>query len=44
MRSSEQITVGASEPKNRSTVDVERFLLSIRFENREKPGELGADL
>jgi hypothetical protein len=36
--------VGASEPKNRSTADVERFLFLIRFEQREKLAELGLDL
>jgi len=36
--------VGALTLKNRSTDDVERFLSSIQFENREKLKELGLDL
>jgi hypothetical protein len=43
-RCSSQVPVGASESENRSTVDVERFLLSIQFENRERLRELGQDL
>jgi len=39
-RSSEQLTVGAHDLKDRSTDDVERFLTSIRFENRGKIEEL----
>jgi hypothetical protein len=33
--------VGAQLLKNRSTIDVERFLSLIRFENREKMDEIG---
>jgi hypothetical protein len=40
MRSSEQITVGAHTQKDRSTDEVERFLLSIRFESRRQVEEL----
>jgi hypothetical protein len=32
--------VGASNSKSRSTGDVERFLSMLRFENKEKLGEL----
>ena len=39
-----RISVGAQVLKNRSTDDVERFLLLIRFENREKIQELELDL
>jgi len=42
-RSSEQLTVGAQAQKGRFTDDVERFLSSIQFENREKMDELGLD-
>jgi len=35
--------VGAHVQKSRSTDDVERFLSSIRFENREKLNELVLD-
>lgn len=43
-RSSSQIPVGAQAHKNRPTEEVERFLLSIRFENREKLEKLGLKL
>jgi hypothetical protein len=36
--------VGAQDFENRSTENVERFLLSIQFENREKLKELGLEL
>jgi hypothetical protein len=36
--------VGAQVFENRSTDDVERFLSSIQFENREKVEELGLGL
>jgi hypothetical protein len=39
-----RISVGAQLLKNRSTCDVERFLLSLRFETREKLEELGLNL
>ena len=41
---SSQVHVGAHSYKNRSTDDVERFMSSIRFENREIIEELGLDL
>jgi len=41
---STQVSVGAQVLKNRSTSSVERFLSSIRFENRERLAELGLDL
>jgi hypothetical protein len=36
--------VGAQVFKDRSTVDVERFLSSLRYENRGKIEELGLEL
>lgn len=39
-----RIFVGAHDLKNRSTVDVERFLTLIRFENRKKMEDLGINL
>jgi hypothetical protein len=36
--------VGAQAIENRSSDNVERFLSSIRFENREKMEELGLDV
>jgi hypothetical protein len=36
--------VGAQIIEDRSTIDVERFLSSIRFENRGKIDELGLEL
>ena len=38
-----RISVGAQILKNRSTLPVERFLSSIRFENKGKMEELGLD-
>jgi hypothetical protein len=43
-RSSSKLRVGAQIFKDRSTVDVERFLSLIRFENRGKTEELGLEL
>jgi hypothetical protein len=42
--SSSQLRLGAQIFKDRSTVDVERFLSLIRFENRGKTEELGLEL
>jgi hypothetical protein len=39
-----RVHVGAHTHKNRSTDDVERFLSSIQFENREKLEEFGLKL
>ncbi len=39
-----RIPLGAQAHKNRSTEEVERFLLSIRFENKGKLEELGLKL
>jgi hypothetical protein len=39
-----RISLGAQLKENRSTEDVERFLSSIRFENREKLKELGLEI
>ena len=40
---SSQVPVGAHNQENRSTDDVEWFLSSIQFENREKLQELGLE-
>jgi len=37
---SEQVSLGASDLKSRSTNQVERFLFILRLENKEKFGEL----
>lgn len=39
-----RISVGAQELKNCSTDNVEMFLVSIQFQNREKLAELGFDI
>jgi hypothetical protein len=39
-----RVPLGAHTHKNRSTDDVERFLSSIQFENREKLEEFGLKL